>query len=381
MFNWDASRIASIINGQAAEGQSLEFKSELPSHSDRGKAEFLKDVSALANAAGGAILYGVAENAGVADSLSGIQISDADAEVRRLSQVLESGIEPRVAGIQFTPLALGESSVLVVDVPQSLDAPHRYLFNGHSKFVQRTGTHTSELSYGQLRSAFSRTSARIEELRHQWNEQLKLNGLWRPIVDGPVCIVRLASVMAADGRQVIDPKLAREHWEKLMFPSWGGGSPAFNYEGLAAYPPTGGDSQIALMQVNRSGSISAYRTARLLINDQPLIPSVAVVDFMIQAAQKLVEFALAVGLRGSAVLQVALVRLTGFQFAIKDRYGFEEHADAGVDEIRMPEFWLESLEEVELVDRILRPGLDLVWQAYGRPECPLFNEDGLWSPR
>lgn len=381
MFKWDASRIAAIMNAQATEGQTLEFKAELPDRSDRGRAEFLKDVSALANASGGAILFGVVEEKGAAESLSGLRLDDPDAEVRRLSQILESGIEPRIAGIKLAPVCLGDSDVLVVDVPESLDAPHRYLFNNHSKFVQRVGTHTSELSYDQLRTAFNRTSARMDKLRRQWEEQLTLRNLWKPIIDGPACVVRLASLSSADERQVIDPKIAYEHWSKLIFPDWGGGSPAFNYEGVVAYQSRSADTQSALVQVNRYGSISAYRTARLLIDDRPLIPSVVIGDFIIQAAKKLIEFSLAIGLRGSALLNVGLVRLSGFEFATRDRYGFGSELAAGPPEITMPEFWIDDLENSGVVDHLMRPGFDLIWQSFGWAECPEFSAEGMWSPK
>jgi hypothetical protein len=381
MLNWDAARIATIINAQASEGQSLEFKSELPDRSDKGKAEFLKDVSAMANASGGTILFGVAEKRGAADSLAGLRFHDPDAEVRRLSQILESGAEPRIAGVTLSPISIGDSDVLVVDVPESLDAPHRYLFNNHSKFVQRMGTHTSELSYDQLRAAFNRTSARMDKIRSRWDDQLELKKLWRPMISGPVCIVRLASLMLADERQVIDPKVAYEHWSNLIFPGWGGGSPAFNYEGVVAYQSRGQDTQAALVQVNRHGSISAYRTARLLGDDRPIIPSIVVGDFIIQAAKKLIDFSLLVGMRGSAVLNVALIRLSGFEFATRDRYGFDSELSAGIDKIEMPEFWVDDLENPGVVDHLVRPGFDLLWQSFGWAECPEFNPEGVWSPK
>lgn len=380
MFKWDAERIAAVVNAQAAEGQSLELKAQMPAPNDRGKAEFLKDVSAMANAEGGAILFGVNEKSGAAETLSGLLLADPDAEIRRLSQMLESGVEPRLSGVQFNSFKLGDSDVVVVDVPQSFDAPHRYLFNGHSKFVQRTGTHTSELTYEQLRTAFTRTSARIEKLRQQWVEHLELKKLWRPMLPGPVCIVRLASLMAADERQVIDPKDAYDHWDKLIFPDWGGGSPSFNYEGLVAYR-AGMDEQASLVQVSRTGAITAYRTARLLIDDRPLIPSVTIGDFIIVAAKKLVGFASLLGMRGSAVLNVGLVRLSGFKLAIKDHYGFDDTPSATADEIQMPEFWIEDLSEVGDIDHLLRPGFDLIWQTFGEAGCPHFNAEGIWSPR
>lgn len=49
---------ALIANG-VAESQLLEYKSELPGGSDRDKKDFLADVSAFANSAGGCLLYGV----------------------------------------------------------------------------------------------------------------------------------------------------------------------------------------------------------------------------------------------------------------------------------------------------------------------------------
>lgn len=381
MFNWDISRVASVVNARATEGQSLEFKSELPASNDRGKAEFLKDVSSFANSTGGAILFGISEEAGAAESLSGLTFADPDAEVRRLSQVLESGLEPRVAGIQFNALTLGESTVFVVDVPQSFDAPHRYLFNGHSKFVQRVGSHVSELTYEQLRSAFGRTSGRIEKLRRQWTDQLTFQNLWRPMIDGPVCVVRLASVMAADEVQIIDPKEAYNHWSDLIFPDWGGGSPSFNYEGLVASQSRDNGQHGAMVQVHRHGMISAYRTARTLSSDEPLIPSTAVGDFISQASKKLIDFALSVGLRGSAVLNVGLVRLSGYSFATRDHHGIDAQVIAGVEEIQMPEFWLDDLQNPGSIDQILRPGFDVLWQAFGWPECPHFNADGNWAPR
>jgi hypothetical protein len=381
MLNWDATRIATIINAQATEGQTLEFKSELPDRSDRGRAEFLKDVSALANASGGAILFGVVEEKGAAESLAGLRLDDPDAEVRRLSQILESGIEPRIAGIKLAPISLGDSDVLVVDVPESLDAPHRYIFNNHSKFVQRMGTHTSELSYDQLRAAFTRTSARIEKLRSQWEEQLGLRKLWRPMISGPVCVVRLASLMSADERQVIDPKVAYDNWSKLIFPSWGGGSPAFNYEGMVAYPSRSDEAQTGLVQVNRHGSISAYRTARVLIDDRPLIPSIVVGEFIVEAAKKLIDFSLVAGMRGSAVLNVGLINLAGFEFATRGRYGLEASIRSTQSEISMPELWIDDLENPGVIDHLLRPGFDLLWQSFGLAECPEFNEEGLWSPK
>ncbi|WBY06709.1 ATP-binding protein [Sphingomonas sp. 7/4-4] len=91
---------------RAPESLTLEFKRSLPGRSDRDRAEFLKDVSALANAAGGQLVYGVEEKDGTAAALIPTSDEVIDDIVRRLSQVLDAGIEPRLANVSFHPVSL-----------------------------------------------------------------------------------------------------------------------------------------------------------------------------------------------------------------------------------------------------------------------------------
>ena len=378
----DSERLVAIIEASAPEGLTLEFKSKLPGRTDRDRAELLKDVSAMANAAGGTILFGIEEKAGIASSFSGFNGADPDSEIRRLAQIIESGIEPRLSGVNFEYVATPKGDVLVLQIPESFDSPHRYLFNGHSKFVMRNGTHTSELSFDQLRAAFDRSSSRLTSLREMWKDDISLSNLWKPILEGPVCVVRLTPMIAADRKQILDPKSAHAHWDKLIFSDWGGGSSQFNYAGLAVFSGRGHDALGGFVQVHRNGALTAYRTARMTVTDRKVIPPTNVGNFIQEAAGKLIRFTLLAGLRGSAVLQVGLARLSGFEFGIYDGHGFDLQNASDMNEIQMPEIWLDDLESVpENLDHLLRPGFDLLWQSYGRSECPLFDLNGHWSPQ
>src|ERR1035441_2198211 len=95
--------IEALIANAASEGTTLEFKRELPGGSDDAKREFLADVSALANTSGGDILYGIDEEDGSAAAITGIGITDLDAELLRLGNILNSGLEPR---IRYSPLVI-----------------------------------------------------------------------------------------------------------------------------------------------------------------------------------------------------------------------------------------------------------------------------------
>ena len=89
------------------ESQTLDFKRELPGPSSRFTHEFLKDVCAFANADGGDLVYGIAERNGVADAITPITNSGPDEVSRRLTQMLDAGIEPRLSGIAMHPVTIG----------------------------------------------------------------------------------------------------------------------------------------------------------------------------------------------------------------------------------------------------------------------------------
>jgi Putative DNA-binding domain len=377
---WDENRIFAVLEAGAVESLTLELKAELPGRSDKDKAEFLKDVSAMANAAGGTILFGIEERSAAATKLKGLRIEEPDAEIRRLAQVIESGLEPRLGGVRFTKIVLPDGDVLALDVPESFDSPHRFLFNGHSKFVKRMGTHITELSYDQLRAAFDRSSGRLKRIRSDWGEDFSLSSNWRPIVRGPVCVIRLSPLISADGFQVIDPKSAHEHWMNLIFPGWGGGSPAYNYQGFAVFPGGVSDELTSYVQVHRSGAITAYRAGRVLIDGRSLIPSTVVGNFFIEASEKLTKFAQLMGVAGAGVLNMGLRNLSGFDFATAGGHGFERFEKSSIDVIEMPEVWIENIAEQDSasLDEQLRPGFDLLWQTYGHQSCQNFDAAGRW---
>ena len=66
-MNLDAKRpseieledIQSLVEDEVQEGKRLEYKRDLPGTSADEKAEFLRDVSAFANASGGYLIYGI----------------------------------------------------------------------------------------------------------------------------------------------------------------------------------------------------------------------------------------------------------------------------------------------------------------------------------
>src|SRR5260221_2915214 len=168
----DETRLDEICRQRTAESQTLDFKRALPGMSNADKSEFLKDVCAFANKEGGDLVYGVVDDDGTATALSPIAGEAPDSAKRRLGQIADAGLEPRVVGLQFKEIMVPNGYVLVVRVPESYNGPHRYGQNG--RFVMRSGTHTTELTYDQLRNAFDRGATLAERARHFQVERLAL---------------------------------------------------------------------------------------------------------------------------------------------------------------------------------------------------------------
>ena len=87
---WDASDLQALIGQE--ETSNLEFKrSDALDNTDGNKRELAKDVSAMANAAGGVIVYGIEEKDNLADALDQGTMQTKE----WIDQLLTSNIEPK----------------------------------------------------------------------------------------------------------------------------------------------------------------------------------------------------------------------------------------------------------------------------------------------
>ena len=133
---WNENRLRGLIAGEIEESLTLEYKSgEALDRSDLKKKEITKDVSAMANAAGGLIVYGIAEHSNpekrhLPEKI--VPVNRLEFPREWLEQIIQA-IRPRIDGIVIHAVQIGgqESDVAyVVEIPQSNTAhqasDHRY---------------------------------------------------------------------------------------------------------------------------------------------------------------------------------------------------------------------------------------------------------------
>jgi len=124
-MTWTTIVVQRYIQDEVQESLVLEYKAaEALSKADAKKAEITKDVSAMANSAGGIIIYGVAEyndpkKRHLPERIDPIDQSTFSKEW--LEQIINS-IRPRITGIIIHPIRVDNvpnSVVYIVDIPQS----------------------------------------------------------------------------------------------------------------------------------------------------------------------------------------------------------------------------------------------------------------------
>src|SRR4051794_2858709 len=109
------------ISAGVPEGVQVDYKRDTYGRLDADVREFLKDVTSFANTAGGHLVIGVDESEGIPTApLCALTAINVDEELQRFENLLNSGIEPRVFGIQMKAVQIAAGGVvIVIRVPKS----------------------------------------------------------------------------------------------------------------------------------------------------------------------------------------------------------------------------------------------------------------------
>ncbi|WP_158808072.1 helix-turn-helix domain-containing protein [Beijerinckia sp. L45] len=175
-----------LIKRRLAESLTLEFKSSPAlSKDNNAKNEFVKDVTALANSAGGQIIYGLVEKNGEADHLDGGVDSSIVSE-EWISQVIDTNSSPRIQGLSIEKIKIDKKNpnlvAYVLTVPQATSfAPHQNSID--KKYYKRFEMRSVPMADYEIRDTLQRGQApnlvakislgnADEMLRHETSTQI-----------------------------------------------------------------------------------------------------------------------------------------------------------------------------------------------------------------
>lgn len=378
-----------LIASQVQEGPHVDFKRELPGAWDgAAKHELYADVSAFANAGGGDLIYGVAEDdQGQAASLVPL-ILNPDETTLRLADLLLNGVEPRMPGVQIQPVAVTvggvQGFVLVIRVPQSWGGPHRVKSN--YKFYVREGNRKRELDIPEIRGLFLRSDSQAQKVRDFRTERLgKILSGDAPckLVSGPVWVLHMIPTQAALGIGSIDPLPYLDYARQI--PSLGGtGTHArVNLDGALGFRnPTADGLTHGYTQFFRNGFVEAVH----VLSESPgengqrsVLPGTAYESYAAQFLTRIRAELLFAGFQPEVTVMMSLLGADRIELGFR-RFNWNVDATQGRFDrktVVLPDVLVPA--EAEPL-KGLKPMFDLVWQAAGMHGSINFNEAGDWQP-
>lgn len=166
---WTKEKLQELIRDKVEESNSLEYKAAA-SLVNLKTTEISKDVSAMANAAGGVIIFGISENS-PKRHIPG-QIDPIDRNImskERLEDIIDSNIRPRIEGIIIIPVEIDDPSkvVYVVEIPQSNTAHQA----SDRKYYRRRNFKSDPMEDYEIKETINRSKYPLLQLKFRINEK------------------------------------------------------------------------------------------------------------------------------------------------------------------------------------------------------------------
>lgn len=369
----NAAVFQEVCDQRTSESSTLDFKQILPGKSDDDKEELAKDVSALLNADGGDLVYGISEDraTGTAKAVIPMTFDNFDKESRRIMQILDAWIEPRFHGIQIAQVPLDGGSGVVLRVPMSFDGPHcvRNPNSTKRRFVIRNGKMTSDMSFDQVRSAFGASAALAVQAREFIHSRLKLveeRKTQMPMGDSPLAVLELVSLSGMARRTLVDVKKV----QFVDFIVWDGGAdPRVNLDGAGAYLGANGEAS-SQSQLFRNGSMEYMTIAGGRGQDGKVgVWASHSLQFFERSLTVSLKAAKRYEIAGPALVTCALMHVEGCELAVDSYSPFRKKVSDRPFMV-FPEIYIEDLSGDLDVDDLLADTRDVLYQAFGYTAAP-----------
>src|ERR1035438_8049877 len=367
-----------LVTNAVSEQKTLDYKQQLPDPNDAGKRELLADVSSFANTAGGDLIFGMTESAGVPSGMPGVQIANTDQEILRLDSIIRTGLAPRIRHTtRAVPLANGRH-VLIIRSERSWYGPHRVVFKGDSRFWGRTSNGKYELDVTDLRNAFlfaNTVTEKVEAFRAERVMALAGGQAPIPLASGPMLVIHCMPLESFAARPQFDvfslPSLNPMYSSRLQ--AW---DSRINFEGKICVSM--GQQSFAYTQVYRNGTIEAARAGILNSTEDPsVIPSLAYEQAVIEYVPYCLLIQKKLGCSSPVLVGIALIGVRGMRMPA-DAWSMTGSTPIDRDVLLLPEIVVEDLATP--IGPLLKPALDLVWNACGQASSPYFDAAGNWLP-
>ncbi|MCC6148978.1 MAG: ATP-binding protein [Planctomycetes bacterium] len=382
--------VSELLATKEREGRTLDYKLELPKANDDGRNDFLADITAMANTAGGVILFGIEEErdaSGKTTSLPkgvvGLGSVTLAQEQQRLLQWHKDAVAPQVPGFDVYPIedAIG-GPVMVAQVPRSWAAPHLLKNKKWVCFYRRNEFGNQPLDWLEIRGAFAAGEGQRERIERFRNDRVgKIASEAYPVTFAgrSRLILHLVPVGAIGGEAIVDvPAFMRQRSQFL--PISGGGNHRPVLEGVLTFDAVGEASggSALLFREGIIEAVDAQFSNEVL--GQATIASVAYEEHLLEAVPKYVKALRSIGCSPPLVIMLSACGVLGLRMSVSpmESLGRGSHP-IDRDVLTFPPVILNSFE-VDFA-ATLKPIFDAFWNAAGLSCSYNFDADGKFNPQ
>lgn len=391
--------IQALIDTQIAEQKTLEYKRILPGEAEKDKKEFYADVSSFANTAGGNLLYGIEEQAGIPIKITGIQLDDVDASKLRLENMLRTGIDPRLPRVDVHPVAVTSKPdhyVFILRVQKSWRSPHRVIFKNHGHFYARNSAGKFQLDVTELRTAFELAGTTAERIRDFRTERLSRisAGEELPVLleeQAPKLVLHMIPSSAFSSSESIDMKIFNDSstWDFMrplvLWDILPDTFTRFNLDGIArsAQWIRNAAAPVAIpagyVQVFRNGIVEVVDVTLLGNNgDKKQFLGEVFELRLLQAVKKHMELLQFLRIEPSVFIMVSLLGVRGYKIH-HDGYSANYTEEIDRTNLIMPEVMIDTFDGGnDYIAGTMRPVFDTTWNAANYHSSPNYDENGKY---
>ncbi|HUX08977.1 MAG TPA: ATP-binding protein [Acidobacteriota bacterium] len=402
-MNLDAKRpseieltdIRSLVDEKEPEGKRLDYKRCLPGSTPEEITEFLKDVSAFANASGGFIIYGIEEekdkkgnNTGKPGKICGLGEINPDEKILSLKNILRDRIKPQISGIIINSIDINDSNLIVyVYIPASWQAPHMISYKGKQPFYVRTSRGKDPMDVPEIRHSFLASESLFDSIRNFRFKRISMikNDDTPVVLPGKSKIViHIIPIEHFMGKEVISSYDYESEVGGINPFKVGSRGTRYCMDGIYSYGPLENepDSYFLLFRNKSCEAVNSSLINRNYHNTARKCIPHTYESAIICEIESYVSFLSSIGARPPLVVMLSLLNVRG-HFMLKG--GLQIYPEFAGEEINkedllMPDIIMNDLDmNKEEIGIELKIVYDQIWNACGHPKSPNYDSKGEWK--
>jgi hypothetical protein len=385
IFNKDLDQISEtdlqeLIDNNVEESLVLDYKGELTSNK-----EIAKDVSSMANAKGGFLIYGIGEDEHKrATKLLGIEAKGAKEKV---DNIVLSTIQPRLeVNIQSVHLQADPTkTTLVLRIPESSRAPHMVTIEHDNRYYKRRNFQALVMEESEVRELYGRMADMSKKvdgiLASKGNGLLDPNENGEPWSSVLICPTIIQDDLVKVDRPTVEFLRAQKGLHEVDIDYfWTEIQPSIEGLECIRYEPNSGNFW-RIFEINRNGCLQMARVLRSYPEERKLhsLPLAIQLVNALRIASKLFD---RVGYLGNVKITLGVSNISKFELegnpAVPRPLGSNQLKRRSLQvAIERYSGILSSQTEI-----IAKDVMDYIYNGFGRLESDLFGKDGkLMVPR